>query len=1123
MSVTQGKVGGLEKATLPTIEKSVVPISHPAAASSSLSNERNPLIDDLFDDLRQNSFLENVCSVGHVQGKSVGDCEGFSKFGAGMQRSSAASETSSRSSSCTPQYQEAMDIIRQTSQHFVHAMRMHELEDFFSPTSGEKAEDALRRQLCSKSKQEVVAVVLTLVDLLEEVRKARGHVSLSSAEVSHCPGVRRNRACSSSMISTVSTASLMRPPVHETNQLAMAYDQQGNRMINCYKVIADLGSGAYGKVKLGADVNSGQMVAIKIINKKLLKRKIGGLGAKNQEAALKREIAIMKKVRHRNCVSLYEVIDDPDSNMLYLIMEYVPNGPVVRLKPQELGSAALESIEAGIPLNGEVCSKALIRCAVRQSASGGTAPLTGAEIASNPTVFLCKPLSQHICAMYLRQLVSGLRYMHKRNVVHHDIKPDNILLGTNHRVFLTDFGVSEILSTRHEAKDAAKNGDGSRDSAGSGLSSKSDSSESADEDGKGGGTRGKPRLGAGTLLFTAPELFDSSVDQSRLNPHLTDVWALGVTLYCMLVGMSPFSGNSYAELRKNILTQTYPWCGKTMHEAPLAVEWRAVLNGLLAKDPARRWSLVHLKSFLDQESFQDSMRQSALHEASLQSRFATALEGDGPLSSTAPRATGFAKSSRAAAPAADPKPPLAGGSMASSANPALPSARAVPTLTPVSALPAEPECAARGFSWDLSVSEQELRDATRTVRVEVMRQRTVISLHTRAIVHRFVEAIRGRLRGQNFIRLSRVSPRGRAVCVGSPAYMRVRANASQSNSATNCSGEMMNSPQVPVLTTAAKFHQVSEVGSLGGNSRHPIPRKSRSPTQGTLSVLRPGGGDNEGRTHANGTVTNCNPDCPLQSLDAILSIVNLKSTSDVQSVAYSLSSSSASSRDSFSPRRGHDEECAGKGPGSSKGVLTSSLKTSSEYNQARGSGAAAAAICPQIQAPSTIAHTMIHDSAASSVFSEEDDRQKSGANGNTGRLMGCFRPKRSQSGATLSDDFTSYQVTLAPKSRSTMTPLRDSALYSACTGTGASTSSGHSSTSTAANSTRAADNFPAVLSSKVTSVAQPPGFFRSRYSVEPSQQRLCGTKLAAPVLSSYEEVPHAVPSKCRAHGLRKGA
>ncbi|KAG5466267.1 hypothetical protein LSCM4_01412 [Leishmania orientalis] len=1137
MSTTRGQEGGFAKAASPTKEKGATPFFHTAAAaeaaataSSSLSNERNPLIDDLFDDLRHNSFLEGVCVASHLQGESASNYGSFSAFGEELGRASAGSETSYRrrrsSSSSTPQLKEAVDTIRKTSQHFVHAMQVHELEDFFSPTGAEKAEDVLRRQLCSKDQQEVIAVVVTLVELLEEVRKARGRVASLTGELSLPNGLGRNRACSNSMASTVSTASLMRPPVHETNQVAMAYDQQGNRMINCYKVIANLGSGAYGKVKLGADVNTGQMVAIKMINKKLLKKKIGGLGAKNQEAALKREIAIMKKVRHRNCVSLYEVIDDPDSNMLYLIMEYVPNGPVVRLKPQELGSAALESIEAGILLNGEICNKTLIRCAVRQSATGGMAPLTDAEITSNPTVFLCKPLSQHICAVYLRQLVSGLRYMHKRHLVHHDIKPDNILLGTNHRVFLTDFGVSEILSTRHEVKDSEECDDQNRGNASCDRSSRFDSSDSTDEDGAGGNTRGRPRLGGGTLLFTAPELFDSSVDQSLLDPHLTDVWALGVTLYCMLVGMSPFSGNSYAELRKNILTQAYPWCGKTVHEAPLAVEWRVVLKGLLAKDPAKRWSLARLKSFLDQESFQDAMRQSTLHEAPLRRASSTYVRGDALLSSTAHRAS-FAKPLWSVAPATGLRPSLAGVSMASCSKSTLPPSRVVSSFAPVSALSTEPGSAARGFAWDLSVSEQEVREATRKVRVEVMRQRTVLSPHARAIVRRYVDLIRASLLGRNFIPLSHASPLGSTSCVDPPVYVRMPANPSKSSSTTNCSCESVNSPRVPVLAVAAKFHQTSEAGPISARSLfHPVRRSSRPPAQATVAVARPSGSlsasGSGGRAHADGNVANHNLDCRLQSLDAILSIVNLQSNSDVQSAAFTLSSS-ASSRQSLSSQRGRGGRCSGRGPGSSHGVLANNSVAPSEYTQVPGSEVAATAAWPKVQAPSTVAHTMIHDSATSSVISEEDGRQRAGANGNKGRLMKCPRPKSTLSGTTLSGGLASDQATLAPKSRSTATPLQDSVLYSASSCTGDSTSGGYPSTSASPNAGRAVGKFPSIPSRKAASSTPSPGFLGGMYPVEPAQKRLCDVKVVDSILTSYEEVPYMMPSKRRAAAVRKGA
>lgn len=144
----------------------------------------------------------------------------------------------------------------------------------------------------------------------------------------------------------MSTASLSRPPVHETHEVAMSRDKQGNMMINRYIILANLGQGAYGKVKLGEDIDTGKQVAIKIISKKYLKKKIGSSNAGEASDALNREIAIMKKVRHKNCVSLYEVIDDPVSQRLYLIMDYIPNGPVVRVQHQRVLPIFLAEVEA---------------------------------------------------------------------------------------------------------------------------------------------------------------------------------------------------------------------------------------------------------------------------------------------------------------------------------------------------------------------------------------------------------------------------------------------------------------------------------------------------------------------------------------------------------------------------------------------------------------------------------------------------------------------------------------------------------------------------------------------------------------------------------------------------------
>ncbi|CAM43444.1 putative protein kinase [Leishmania braziliensis MHOM/BR/75/M2904] len=1132
MSKTRGKVDDHVKSALPAITKAATSFPNAAdttVAASKMSDSsrdgHNPLIDDLFNDLGQNFSIDDFCGVGYLHGKSISNNGSFASFDPELRRASEESETSSRSSPRTRQFKAAAEIICQVGQHFVHAMRMHELDTFFCPASGENTADALRRQLRTKNQQEVETVVVTLVELLETVRKEGSHVAPLAGALSELDGIGRSRAFSTSMISGMSTASLMRPPVYETNQLDMAYDQQGNRMINCYRVIANLGRGAYGKVKLGIDTNTDQMVAIKMIDKKFLKKKIGGLGANNQEAALKREIAIMKKVRHRNCVSLYEVIDDPDSHMLYLIMEYVPNGPVVRLKPHKLGSTALKSIEAGIPLSGEACNKVLMRCAVRQSATGGSEPLTDAEIASNPTVFFCKPLGQHICALYLRQLVSGLRYMHKRNLVHHDIKPDNILLGTDHQVFLTDFGVSEILSTRQEMKDAVESNHNSKsDDGSSDYSSRSLGSDSTGGDRKGDGGGSKPRLGGGTLLFTAPELFDGSVNQHSLDPHLTDVWALGATLYCMLVGMPPFFGNSYAEVRTNVLTQAYPWCGKTMYETLLATEWRVVLNGLLAKDPTKRWSLAQLKSFLDQESFQDTMRQSAFHEASLGTRSSTCLDGDTFLSSsTAQRTTGLVMPLSDATPVVAPGPSPECLPMANGSNIPFPP-HVVPSAARVSALPVEPGGASHSFLRDFSVSEQEVRDATRTVKVEVRRQSIVLSAPARAIVCSYVKSIRAGMQGRSSIQLSCSSPFGSIAYVGSPSSVKMHAGANKISKMSTSSGETEHVTQAPSVAAEVRFRHSSEAGPISATSLFYPPRRSSRISAVTTRTGKQSEGGGGGRALAGGSAEGCVVGRPAQPLDAAFSIVNLQSNAAEYSPTLSRMSSSASSRHSFLAQRAPGGHHAGREANNENGTLTRNSATPSGDTRVLGSGTADTASWFNAKVPSTVAQTMLPESVTPSLIDEGDDRQGVDDDGDSSRfskLPGC---KKTPCGTLLSNDGGFDQVTLTPGSRSVAPPLLNSVLYSATSGVGDSDSGGYRSTSPNPNTVSTPGAFLAMPSEKSAFATRSPGWLglrENRYPIQPLQHRLSEGKLVAPALTAFEEVLSVARSERRATVNRK--
>ena len=96
-----------------------------------------------------------------------------------------------------------------------------------------------------------------------------------------------------------------------------------------YSVLFEtIGRGAYGKVKRALNTEDDTFYAAKIYDKKTLRRKrVGQFGNALQGVA--KEIAIWKRLNHRNVVTLHEFIDSDNSQKIYMISEFVDGGPVV--------------------------------------------------------------------------------------------------------------------------------------------------------------------------------------------------------------------------------------------------------------------------------------------------------------------------------------------------------------------------------------------------------------------------------------------------------------------------------------------------------------------------------------------------------------------------------------------------------------------------------------------------------------------------------------------------------------------------------------------------------------------------------------------------------------------------
>ncbi|KAI1124162.1 kinase-like protein [Nemania abortiva] len=138
--------------------------------------------------------------------------------------------------------------------------------------------------------------------------------------------------------------------VRETHKALVDLDHMtGRKTINQYEVIEELGRGVHGKVKLARNVETGENVAIKIIPRFSKKRRLGKVTASPQDKT-KREIAILKKIRHPNVVALLEIIDDPELKKIYVVLEHVEMGEVVWRKKGLPFICALErrNVERGM-------------------------------------------------------------------------------------------------------------------------------------------------------------------------------------------------------------------------------------------------------------------------------------------------------------------------------------------------------------------------------------------------------------------------------------------------------------------------------------------------------------------------------------------------------------------------------------------------------------------------------------------------------------------------------------------------------------------------------------------------------------------------------------------------------
>lgn len=274
----------------------------------------------------------------------------------------------------------------------------------------------------------------------------------------------------------------------ETRKLVKQRLKSGQKVVNKYVIKGDLGKGTFGRVKLCKSEEDGKLYAVKIMHKTFVQR-LAGKEDQLQDV-VRREVAIMKKLNHRNVVKLVEVIDDPSSEKMYLVQEYVQHN-------------LMEEIKA---TNG---------------------------------------LSEEIARKYMRDLLSGLHYLHFHKVIHRDIKPENILVSAEGVAKIADFGTARMIMNESETLSDAK----------------------------------------GTPAFMAPEMFN--IDATYTGPSV-DVWSLGATLYMMVIGRPPWLADNEIVLAERVQRDElkFPKDDRTMDP-----HLKNLIQRMLTKDPLLRLSL----------------------------------------------------------------------------------------------------------------------------------------------------------------------------------------------------------------------------------------------------------------------------------------------------------------------------------------------------------------------------------------------------------------------------------------------------------------------------------------------------------------------------------------------------
>ena len=300
---------------------------------------------------------------------------------------------------------------------------------------------------------------------------------------------------------------------------------ESNIKFSNFKLVLPLAKGGYGTVGLYKKTKTGDLFAIKSVD-------INNMKEKKLSKTLQNERNILKGISSDYVVNSYFIFKDKVN--YYFVMEYLPGGDVYNL---------LSSI-----------------------------------ILPFSTIQLI--VAETLLAVY---------YLHSINIIHHDIKPENILITKDGHFKLSDFGLSKEINE----KGVKENEENINNSSSYSNSSFIDSDVEHDDD----------KI-EGTLFYMAPELFNNDYPIGKS----IDYWAVGIVIFELFTFKVPFEAETQEKTKQNIIDYNINW--EPIYSEEVSKNYKNYIDctvDLIKKflffDPGKRWGDHNFKDIQNHEFF----------------------------------------------------------------------------------------------------------------------------------------------------------------------------------------------------------------------------------------------------------------------------------------------------------------------------------------------------------------------------------------------------------------------------------------------------------------------------------------------------------------------------------------